>query len=206
MTRNIGIYIFDEVEVLDFAGPFEVFNTASRVSQRILPLLPPPFNTFTIGFGAAEIKTRGGLRVQPHYSIQNHPPLDVLIVPGGVVTEVLNSDPLISWIQKCAAGTEVTASVCTGAFLLAKAGLVDGQTVTTHWEDLSDLSKMFPKVKTQSGVRWIDNGKIITSAGISAGLDMSLHLVEKLENKNLALKTARQMDYAWIDKIEENVE
>ena len=199
-TKNIGIYIFDDVEVLDFAGPFEVFNTAGRVALKSAPLLPVPFRDFTIGAGSSQIKTRGGMMVKPQYTLRSHPPLDVLIIPGGVVTEELENGDLISWIGKNGRETELVASVCTGAFLLAKAGLLDNQPATTHWEDISDLREMFPAIRVKEDCRWVDNGKTVTSAGISAGIDMCLHLVERLEGRDLALKTARQMDYHWLEQ------
>ncbi len=118
-------------------------------------------------------------------------------IMGSVVAAELERAPVIEWIKRTAARAELTASVCTGAFLLGKAGLLGGKTITTHWEDLDDFRTMFPDVSVQGDRRWIDSGDIITSAGISAGLDMSLHLVERLESEELAVRTARQMDYEW---------
>jgi transcriptional regulator GlxA family with amidase domain len=135
--------------------------------------------------------------VQPGYDLTNHPAIDVLIVPGGVVTAELERASVIEWIKRTAAKAELTASVCTGAFLLGKAGLLCGKTITTHWEDIEGFRTMFPGVPVQGDQRWIDAGEVVTSAGISAGLDMSLHLVERLEGEELALRTARQMDYDW---------
>ena len=197
MTHRLGIYLFDDVEVLDFAGPFEVFSTASRMKARLQPEADIPFEVFTIADTLRPVKARGGLMIQPRFDIQNHPPIDILIVPGGVVTAELKRDPIIDWIKQTSGRSELTASVCTGAFLLAKAGLLQGKTVTTHWEDVDDLRAMFTGFTVQTEKRWVDEGSIITSAGISAGLDMSLHIVERIEGQELALKTARQMDYDW---------
>ena len=197
MTRVIALYLFDEIEVLDLGGPFEVFSTASRMKARLKPDAAKPFEVFTIADAIRPIRARGGLVVQPSYDITNHPAIDVLIVPGGVVTAELERAPVIEWIKRTAAKAELTASVCTGAFLLGKAGLLRGKTITTHWEDIEDFRAMFPDVPVQGDQRWIDAGEIVTSAGISAGLDMSLHLVERLEGEELALRTARQMDYDW---------
>src|SRR4029078_1084557 len=119
---------------------------------------------------------------------------DLLLIPGGVVTEEIRNDAVIRWIAENAARAQIVASVCTGAFLLAKAGLLDGKRATTHWEDIADLKSMFPKVQVQKDVRWVEEGNILTSAGISAGIDMSLHLVSRLEGLKLAEDTARQMD------------
>ena len=197
MTRNVGIYIFDEVEVLDLGGPFEVFSTASRMKARLQPGAAKPFEVFTIADTMRTVRARGGLMVQPNFDISNHPAIDLFIVPGGVVTAELKRDSIIGWITRTAAKASLTASVCTGAFLLGKAGLLRGKTITTHWEDIDDFRSMFPDIPVQDKNRWVDAGTIVTSAGISAGLDMSLHLVARLEGEELAVRTARQMDYDW---------
>ena len=197
MTRNVGIYIFDEIEVLDLGGPFEVFSTASRMKARLMPDAARPFEVFTIADTLRPVRARGGLMVQPAFDFMNHPNIEVLIVPGGVVTVELERTSVIDWIKRSAAKAELTVSVCTGAFLLARAGLLRGKTITTHWEDIEDFRAMFPDIPVRGDQRWIDEGTIVTSAGISAGLDMSLHLVARLEGEELALQTARQMDYDW---------
>ena len=197
MTRNVGIYIFDEIEVLDLGGPFEVFCTASRMKSRLQPGAKKPFEVFTIADAIRPIRARGGLMLQPNFSIANHPAIDIFIVPGGVVTAELKRDAIIEWIARTAAKSSLAASVCTGSFLLGKAGLLDGKTITTHWEDIDDFRAMFPNIPVQDKKRWVDAGKLVTSAGISAGLDMSLHLVARLEGEELAVRTARQMEYDW---------
>ena len=197
MTRTIGIYVYDDVEVLDFAGPYEVFTCAARVSGKMAPDAPPPFQVRTIAQTAAMRRARAGLSVFPEADFSSAGRIDVLIVPGGVVTAELAKPPVVAWIAGMARDGELVASVCTGAFLLAQAGLLDQQDATTHWEDIDDLRAMFPKVRVQPQRRWIDNGRIVTAAGISAGIDMSLHLVERLAGRELALRTARQMEYDW---------
>ncbi|WP_028693583.1 DJ-1/PfpI family protein [Pseudomonas cremoricolorata] len=197
MSLNVGIYVFDEVEVLDFAGPYEVFTTATRMQQRSDAGAQPLFTVFTIGRTTAPIKARAGLKIDPDHDIHGHPPLDCLIVPGGVVTAELEKPDVIRWIDQQAALTPVVASVCTGAFLLAKAGKLDGLRATTHWEDIDELKAMFPTLEVVSNVRWVDQGALVTSAGICAGIDMSLHLVERLHSGALAERTARQMDFDW---------
>jgi transcriptional regulator GlxA family with amidase domain len=192
MTRTIGIYVFDNVEVLDFAGPYEVFTCASRVAGAAAP-----FQVRTIGAGLAPLRARAGLSIQPEADFAGAGKLDVLIVPGGVVTAELAKPEVIEWIAAMARDCELVASVCTGAFLLAQAGLLDGQDATTHWEDLADLRATYPQLNVRGDRRWIDNGGIVTSGGISAGIDMSLHLVERLAGRELALRTARQMEYDW---------
>jgi len=197
MTRNVGIYLFDEIEVLDLGGPFEVFSTASRMKARLHPGTAKPFEIFTVADAIRPIRARGGLMLQPNFDIANHPAIDVLIVPGGVHTAELERNEIIQWLARTAGKASLTASVCTGAFLLAKAGLLRGKTITTHWEDIDEFRVMFPDIPVQDDKRWVDNGNVVTSAGISAGLDMSLHLVARLEGEELAVRTARQMDYDW---------
>ena len=197
MTRTVGIYLFDDIEVLDFAGPFEVFSTASRVKSRLEPNTPKSFEVFTIADMIRTISTRGGLIVQPHFDITSHPRLDVLIIPGGIVTSEIKRETIIDWIARTASTSTITASVCTGAFLLGQAGLLSGKDATTHWEDIADLRSMFPDINVQTETRWVDTGRVVTSAGISAGIDMSLYLVARLESKDLAVKTARQMEFDW---------
>lgn len=194
---TIGVYLFNEVEVLDFAGPFEVFNTAARLHQRLEPDLPPIFEVFTLSDVRQMVIARGGLKVQPDYAITNHPAIDVLLIPGGIVTAELERPEIITWIKEISRKATITASVCTGAFLLAQAGLLDQKPATTHWEDLAGFQSMFPEVDAQLNSRWVDNGQVVTSAGISAGIGMSLHLVERLESRALAVRTARQMEFDW---------
>ncbi|USX26781.1 DJ-1/PfpI family protein [Oxalobacteraceae bacterium OTU3CINTB1] len=197
MTRTIGIYVFNNVEVLDFAGPYEVFTCATRVAGKLDPGAPPPFQVRTVGATLAMLRARAGLSVLPETDFAGGDLVDVLIVPGGVVDAELARPEVIDWIAARAGACELVASVCTGAFLLAKAGLLDGQRVTTHWDDVAGLRAAFPALQVEENRRWIDNGATVTSGGISAGIDMSLHLVERLAGRELALRTARQMEYDW---------
>jgi len=194
---NIGIYIYDEVEVLDFTGPYEVFTTAARVMARREPDAGRIFEVFLIAEKDGLVTARADFKVQPHCTVHNHPKVDVLIVPGGVHIHEMEKPRVIEWLSNLSPTTHLTSSVCTGAFLLAKANLLNGQTCTTHWEDISDLRTTFPSLVVKEDVPWVDNGHIITSAGISAGIEMALHLVARLAGKDLALKTARQMQYDW---------
>jgi len=187
---NIGIYIYDEAEVLDFSGPFEVFSTAKRLQAN-------NWNVFLIAERVEPVRARGGFMVTPHYSIDNHPELDLLIVVGGVHTDELDKPYVIEWIKQAASQTAKVASVCTGAFLLAKADLLDGLKVTTHWEDIPDLKQSFPQLRVVEEERWVCDGKYVTSGGISAGIDMSLFLVSELHSGELAKRVARQMEYRW---------
>lgn len=197
MTRTVGIYIFDNVEVLDFAGPYEVFTCASRVAGKLAPGSEAPFRVRTIAASRAPLRARAGLALHPEASFADAGPIDVLIVAGGVVDAELARPEVIDWIAAMARDCELVASVCTGALLLAEAGLLDGQPATTHWEDQAALRARWPQVQVLDDRRWVDNGRIVTSGGISAGIDMSLHLVERLAGRELALRTARQMEYDW---------
>ncbi len=187
---NIGIYVYDQAEVLDFSGPFEVFSTAKRLSGN-------DWNVFLISQTGEPIHARGGFVVLPQYSFENHPELDVLVVVGGVHTEELTKPEVILWTKKIAQDAQLVASVCTGAFILAETGLLDDLTVTTHWEDIVDLQNQYPTLKVLENQRWVQAGKYVTSGGISSGIDMSLFLVCELASESLANKTAHQMEYHW---------
>ncbi|MEY8876119.1 MAG: DJ-1/PfpI family protein [Leptothrix sp. (in: b-proteobacteria)] len=203
-TRRIGLLIYDGVELLDHAGPYEVFTTASRMHARREPLAPPPFEVCALAASGRPVQARAGLQLQPDHAIDVHPALNVLLIPGGVVDAPLADARLLAWVAAQAARSEVVASVCTGAFVLARAGVLpDGSACTTHWEDLADLRQAHPALQVLSGVRWVQattaQGRpLYTSAGISAGIDLALHLVEVLIDRELAERTARQMDYRWI--------
>ncbi|MEO0374421.1 MAG: DJ-1/PfpI family protein [Cyanobacteria bacterium P01_A01_bin.17] len=189
---NIGIYIYDEAEVLDFSGPFEVFSTASRLSKT-----SNLFNVFLISETGKTVTARGSYEVNPAYSILDHPPIDVLIVVGGVHTGEMNKPLVLKWIAEASKQAKLVASVCTGAFLLAEAGILSNHKVTTHWEDIPDLRERYPNLEVLENQRWVDEGNIVTSGGISAGIDMSLHLVSKTHGIELAEKTAKQMELDW---------
>ena len=197
MTVSVAIYVFPEMELLDFAGPYEVFTTANRVHKRLAPETPDVFRVFTVARGVGLVRARAGLEIKPGFAFESHPSMDLLIVPGGVVTGELKEPDVARWIAAHGASGKLTASVCTGAFLLARAGLLAGRAATTHWEDIAELRAQFPEVRVEEGPRWVDEGPVVSSAGISAGIDMSLHLVERLASRELALATARQMDVCW---------
>ena len=187
---QIGIVIYDDAEVLDFAGPYEVFATAARLCDT------PPWRVSLIS-ERRDVIARGGFPMQSHFTLADYPPLDVLLVSGGVHTAAMENAALLGALREAGDSARWVTSVCTGAFLLAEAGLLTNQRVTTHWEDIADLRQRFPALTVQENHRWIEDGNRLTSAGISAGIDMSLHLVEKLHSRKLAEDTARQMDYAW---------
>lgn len=186
--RNVAIFIHEGVELLDFAGPGEVF-AAARLGQA--------FNVYTVAATDADITSQRFLKVRPQYTLENCPKPDIIVLPGGNTRIPLQDQRVIAWIQKAVPESEVTISVCTGAFLLAKAGLLDGKEATTHWASIDRLRSAAPKTKVHADRRVVDNGQIITCAGVSAGIDGSLHLVERLLGKKVAEDTARYMEYRW---------
>ncbi len=192
---NVAIFIYKDAEVLDFSGPFEVFSTATRISDQ-----DGPFEPFLVAETSEPVVARAGYTVVPHYSVDDHPPIDLLIVAGGVHEPQLERPRVIEWIAREAKTAQHVASVCTGAFMLAKAGVVRDQSVTTHWEDIADLRSRFPALNVLAERRWVEAGRVTTSAGISAGIDMSLHLVRTLADGELAANTARKMEYDWRDR------
>lgn len=197
MSIHVGIFLFPDVEALDFAGPYEVFTTAIRVARKTGLALDDAFTVFSVAARLKPVTMRAGMTVIPDFAFEHTPDIDVLIVPGGVVSAEMLKPEVIDWIQRSSVQARLTASVCTGAFLLAKANVLVDHKVTTHWEDIADLRQQFPQLHVVENTRWVDEGNIVTSAGISAGIDMSLHLVEKLAGRPLALATARQMEFDW---------
>lgn len=200
---RVGILVFDEVEVLDACGPFEVFSVAGRAAQRAGR--EAPFEVVLVAAGEPGlVQARGGLPLQVAVGLAEAPSLDVLLVPGGVTDAVEQDADVVAWVAARARLTPYVVSVCTGAFVLARAGVVTDQQVTTHWDDLDALRERWPALDVVEDVRWVHaasslraGGDVYTSAGISAGIDLALHLVEVLDSRDLALATARLMDYAW---------
>jgi transcriptional regulator GlxA family with amidase domain len=190
MKKNVAILIFDDVEVLDFAGPFEVFAKADELRGH------EPFHTFTVAESPGSVRARNGLKVVPDFTLETCPPPQVLVVPGGWGTRaLLNKPALLEWIRIKSRTAEQVMSVCTGSLVLAKAGLLDGLRVTTHHQSLDLLRELAPAATVDPSQRFHDNGKIVTSAGISAGIDASLHVVARLLDPAAAEATARQMEY-----------
>ncbi len=190
MRKNVAILVFDDVEVLDFAGPFEVFAVTDELSSY------SAFNVSTVAPTPGAIRARNGLRVIPDFAIDDCPPPQVLVVPGGFGTRaLLGNDVIIKWIQMRSAASEVTMSVCTGALLLAKAALLDGRRVTTHHQAVGTLRQLAPKAVVEPGARFHDTGNILTAAGISAAIDCSLHLVGRLLGDDASAATAAYMEY-----------
>jgi transcriptional regulator GlxA family with amidase domain len=194
---NVGILIFDGVEVLDFAGPFEVFSRTrlepgpqSRRSEDTAP-----FRVFTVAKSREAVSTTGDLRVIPHHAFADAPRIDLLVVPGGWGTRPLLEDgETLDWIRRMAAAARRVTSVCTGSLLYAKAGLLDGKRATTHWGALDLLESLNAGVKVERASRVVDDG-IITSAGVASGIDMAFYMVETLFGRAVADETAHYIEY-----------
>ena len=176
------------MELLDFAGPGEVFAVAGQGRA---------FNVFTVAATAGPVTSQGFVSVTPQYTLADCPKVDVLVLPGGATRIPLADPSAVEWIRKTTASAEVSLSVCTGAFLLAKTGLLDGLEATTHQSAIDALRQAAPKTKVLEGHRFVDNGKIVTAAGVSAGIDGSLHIVNRLLGKDAASEVARGMEYNW---------
>ncbi len=198
--QRVGIVIFPEAEVLDFCGPYEVF-TATRLDEARRREEPSPFQVLLVAEGVGEIATAGGMRVLPDCALAACPPLDILLVPGGWGTRrQMQNETLIDWLarrgrQVISSGT--LASVCTGALLLGQAGLLDGRRATTHWRSLEVLRESFPLVTVEDQLHVVEDGNLLTSAGIAAGLDLALKVVERYYGEAVARATARQMEYRY---------
>lgn len=191
MTRNLAIMIFDDVEVLDFCGPFEVFSVANYFSEAA-------FNVYLIAPEQRTILARNGLKVIPDYDLATAPTPDILLIPGGWGTRPLIHNPtVINYIQQQAERVERLLSVCTGAYLLAKADLLDGLQATTHHGSFEMLAELAPTAMLVRDVKYVDNGRIVLSGGISAGINMSLYVVGQLMGEEVAQKTAVYMEYDW---------
>ena len=191
-ARSVGILVFEDVEVLDFCGPFEVFSVTGR------QIAPGSFNVFTVANVPGVVLARNGLSVNAQYTLAEAPPIDLLLIPGGQGTRPLMHDaPLVEWIGQRAAAAELVLSVCTGALLLAKAGLLEGLTATTHRGALGLLREVAPGTTIRDDVRYVDNGRVITSAGVAAGIDMSFHVVDRLLGRETATAAARYIEYPW---------
>lgn len=188
---KVGIFLFNDVEVLDFAGPFEVFSVTTREDGT------KPFSVHTISENGQMIYARNGLKVHPDYSFDTMPSFNILIIPGGLGAREseIKKESVIHWISQQMEEVQFMTSVCTGALLLAKAGLLDGKKATTHWASLDRLETEYPEVNVVKNVKFVDEGNVITSGGISAGINMSFHLGKRLVGTKLMKETAKRMEY-----------
>lgn len=194
---NVGILLFDNVEVLDFAGPFEVFSR-TRLQPGVEARRSDegaPFHVFTVARTRDPVTATGGLTVVPRHGFADAPRIDLLVVPGGFGTRrLLNDEETLGWIRRTAAAARQVTSVCTGALLLAKAGLLEGRRATTHWASLDLLGSLGAGVTVERTSRVVDDG-VITSAGVASGMDMAFYIVETLFGREVADETARYIEY-----------
>jgi len=195
--KQVGILIFENVEVLDFCGPFEVFSV-TRLDEEKRREEPSPFNVFLVAQTKDPIVTTGGMKVLPDYDFDDCPSLNILVVPGGWGTrKEMNNGRLLSWIAECAKQAETLTSVCTGALLLGMAGLLEGKRATTHWGSLDWMQERFPATQVEKQMHFVEEGNLITSAGISAGIDMALKVVTRYFGETVARSTAKYMEYPF---------
>ena len=191
-TTKIAFMLGEGANVIDTAGPWEVFQDVevdALVGKR------SPFELYTVGPSEEILTMTGGLKVKPDYSIANAPQPNVIVVPAQKAT-----DETRAWLRTASASTDVTVSVCTGAFQLARAGLLEGAAATTHHDFLDAFAKEFPKIELRRGLRFVDNGRIATAGGLTSGIDMALHIVARYFGVETAAATARYMEYtseAW---------
>lgn len=190
--RHLALLVFDDVEVLDFAGPFEVFSVTQWQKET------KPFRVSLVAEKPGPVLARNGLSLNPHYGLQDHPPADIILIPGGFGTrrEMLNP-VVLHWVKKQASTAELVLSVCTGSMVLGAAGLLDGLDATTHHLRYDLLRQTAPECRVKEDMRVVDAGKVVTSGGIAAGIDMSFHVVARLLGKEVALETADYMEYPW---------
>jgi len=197
--KTVGIVIFDDIEVLDFCGPFEVFS-ATRLDEAKRREEPSPFEVKLIAENGGQVCTSGGMRVCAHHSFDDAPRLDILCVPGGWGTRREMENPrMLQWLRARSQEVELVTSVCTGAMLLGFAGLLEGRRATTHWRSLEWMAQSFPQTTVIRDQHVVDDGQVITSAGISAGIDMALTVVRRYCGDDIARATARHMEYPFPD-------
>lgn len=190
--KTVVLLLFPDVEVLDFAGPFEVFSVAAD------SITPAPFRVVTAAASCNQLTAIGGLKVVPDHDLTSCPQADILLIPGGNGSRnAMRDEQILAWLAQQAARAEIVASICTGALLLGKLGLLDGLRATTHWCAIEELRALSAKIDVQPQARFIDNGKYLTSGGITAGIDMSLYLVKRLAGQALVDLVIREMEYDW---------
>jgi transcriptional regulator GlxA family with amidase domain len=197
--KRVGILVFPNVEVLDFCGPYEVFSV-TRLHEERRREESSPFEVLLLAERTDPVVATGGLRVIPDATLETCPPLDILVVPGGWGTrKEIENERVLAWIAARAKEVETLTSVCTGAMLLGQAGLLDGRRATTHWRALDWMRQSFPAVTVEDTLHVVEDGSVLTSAGISAGIDMALLVVARYFGDAVGRATARHMEYRFPD-------
>jgi transcriptional regulator GlxA family with amidase domain len=198
-AKRVGILIFPAVEVLDFCGPYEVFSV-TRLDEERRREDSSPFEVLLVAQTAEPVVATGGLRVIPDVTLDTCPVLAILVVPGGWGTRrEIGNQRLLTWIAERAAQVDTLTSVCTGAMLLGQAGLLDGLRATTHWRSLDQMRQSFPAITVEDKLHVVEDGRVLTSAGISAGIDMALRVVAQYCGEAVGRATARHMEYPFPD-------
>ena len=193
VPKNLAILVHDDVEVLDFCGPFEAFGVTGDSGEAY-------FNVFTVADEARVVRANTGMLIQPNHTIDNCPPLSMLLIPGGSTSVILENPRLMAWISEQDKHVEHLVSVCTGAMVLATLGLLDGLEATTHCGRFDRLQEAAPNAVVRRDVRVADNGHIVTGAGVSAGIDLALHMIARLFGMQEANDVAEYMMYRWADE------
>jgi len=197
--KRVGILIFPNVEVLDFCGPFEVFSV-TRLDEARRREEPSPFEVMLVAESTGPVVATGGLKVLPDVTLESCPPLDILVVPGGWGTRpLMKNQRVVDWVAKRGREVETLTSVCTGSMVLGQAGLLDGRRATTHWRSLGWMRDSFPTVTVEEKLHVVEHDHILTSAGISAGIDMALRVVIRYFGEEVGRATARNMEYPFPD-------
>lgn len=189
--RNVAIVLYEGVELLDFAGPGEVFTQSGTEAGE------QAFNVYTVATSTEPLVSQGFLTVKPQYSFDNAPQPDIVVFPGGNVDGLLKDKKGMAWAKAAASNAEIAMSVCNGAHVLAAAGLLDKKRFTSHWAAIPGLRQKVPTAVVLENVRFVDNGQVITTAGVSAGIDGALHVVERLVGAASAKDAAHVMEYNW---------
>ena len=204
--HTVGILIFPEVEPLDFCGPLEIFS-ATRLNEARRREEPSPFRVVLIAETMAAVTTGGGMQVLPQFTLEDHPDLDIMLIPGGMGTRAMQSHKrVLGWIALCAQQVKLVASVGTGAFLLGAAGLLEGRAATTHWMSLDRMRHSYPKVQVRDDMQVVEDGNIFTSAGISSCMELALRIVALIHSTEIARNTARYMEYPFPEDNRRRVE
>ncbi len=206
MQHTVGILIFPEVEVLDFCGPLEIFS-ATRLNEERRRQENSPFRVVLIAETRDLITTGGGMHVLPEFTLEDHPPLDILLIPGGMGTRPMQSHKrVLGWIALTAQQVKIVSSVGTGSFLLGAAGLLAGRAATTHWMSLDRMRNSYPNVQVRDDEQVVEDGKIFTSAGISSCMELALRIVALVYSTEIARNTARYMEYPYPENNRRRVE
>lgn len=193
------LLLFDGCDLIDVAGPLEVWLTANRLAERAAHVAP--FEVLTVSDDGKGVTAYGGLGLTPHAALTDVGDVDVFVVPGAIDTDaVLLAPHLVELVRDRASRSGLMASVCTGAFVLAAAGLLDGRPFTTHFEDIDGLATRFSTGTPRPDARWVDDGDVVTGGGMTSGIAMALHLVERVAGGKLAQATAHQIDYTWTEQ------